>query len=194
MGRTSLAIIVVAVIAVAVIASYYFLLAPQEKRGEERIPEPVKQFMPSSATSFNIRVEGVAKPGQKIPLEYTCDSPTQRTPVITWEKVEKAKSYAVIVVDPDAPMGAFYHLVVYNIPASDTKWPLHGTLGVNSAGRKSWFPACPPPGHGAHRYFFIVLALDTPPELPPGLSGQQLAEHVKTHIIGYGYTYAVYRR
>jgi Raf kinase inhibitor-like YbhB/YbcL family protein len=77
---------------------------------------------------------------------------------------------ALIVDDPDAPRGTFTHWVAWNID------PLDGGMmegesapaeGRNDFGMVGWSGPCPPPGHGPHRYFFRLHALDA--ELEPGL-------------------------
>jgi Raf kinase inhibitor-like YbhB/YbcL family protein len=65
--------------------------------------------------------------------------------------------------DPDAPSGTFTHWILYNIPSSEAG--ISGTLperamrGLNSGGRKDYFPPCPPAGTW-HRYVFHLFALD----------------------------------
>jgi len=49
-----------------------------------------------------------------IPEKYTCDG-MDVSPPLEWDPVPNAKSYALIVEDPDAPGGTFIHWVMYNI-------------------------------------------------------------------------------
>jgi Raf kinase inhibitor-like YbhB/YbcL family protein len=46
------------------------------------------------------------------------------SPELWWDRVEGAKSYALILEDPDAPSPTpFVHWVAYNIPADRTSLP-----------------------------------------------------------------------
>jgi phosphatidylethanolamine-binding protein (PEBP) family uncharacterized protein len=46
------------------------------------------------------------------------------SPALAWSRVDKAKSYALLVEDPDAPMATpFVHWVAWNIPANATSLP-----------------------------------------------------------------------
>ncbi len=201
-GKTVVAVTVAAaIIAIALIAYWYYYPSGPRPQGPTapsttappQTSTPIPWIPVREEPTINVTVEGV-RPGKPLPPPYTCDYGKPETPRIEWSPLRGAKSYAVIVLDPDAPMGVFYHLVVYNIPANQNTWPPGGTIGVNSAGQKAWFPACPPHGHGRHRYYFIVLGLDLPPSLEPGLDGPGLLEAVEGHVIGYGYVYGVYER
>lgn len=177
-----------AVVIVLIVLAYLGLHALQNK-GEE-VPSSVKRFF-IGTNSIRVRVEGLEYCGI-VPKEYTCDVERPSVPKVSWSSVNGAASYALIVIDPDAPLGPFYHLVVYGLER--TSWPPGGVLGTNSAGELGWFPVCPPKGDKPHRYFFVVLALNKKLELPPGLSAGQLLERIKPYIIAYGFTCGKYAR
>lgn len=143
------------------------------------------------------------KPGENIPEEYTC-SGKNVSPVLSWKEVpEGTKSIALIMDDPDAPMGTFVHWVIYNIP-SDTRTLPRGvkkskTLedgsrqGKNDFGNIGYGGPCPPPGK-PHRYFFKIYALDTELTLDPGASKKGVEKALDGHILAKGELMGKYKR
>lgn len=95
------------------------------------------------------------------------------SPALTWKNAPKnTKSFAVTVYDPDAPTGSgWWHWVVYNLPAdsqelatgagseNSSSLPTGAIQGRTDFGSHSFGGACPPKGHGLHRYIFTVHAL-----------------------------------
>ena len=113
--------------------------------------------------------------GGMIPKKYTCDGP-DASPPLNWSDVPaKAKSLALIVDDPDAPMGTWVHWVAWNIPPDarslDEGVPKKDSLpngmkqGTTDFRSIGYGGPCPP--SGTHRYFFKLYALDTALNLPP---------------------------
>lgn len=52
----------------------------------------------------------------------------------------------------------------------------------------------PPEGHGTHRYYFWVLALDTNERFSPDLTLWQLLEKIEPNILGMNRLVGTYRR
>ena len=109
--------------------------------------------------------------GAMIPVRHTC-SGEDVSPPLAWSNVPSAaKSLALICEDPDAPGGTFYHLGIYDLPATqtslaegvDTKSMPKGAKAVrNSFGSADYRGPCPPTAHGIHHYHFRLFALSTP--------------------------------
>ena len=93
------------------------------------------------------------------------------SPQLSWSGApEGTRSYAVTCYDPDAPTASgFWHWAVFDLPATITDLPtdagaedghVPGITLANDAGLKRFVGAGPPPGHGPHRYYFVVHAVD----------------------------------
>ncbi|GAA3630830.1 hypothetical protein GCM10022223_55880 [Kineosporia mesophila] len=113
------------------------------------------------------------------------------SPDLTWSGApEGTKSYAVTMYDPDAPtMSGFWHWAVANIPTTVTALPAGADLPEgaiqlpNDARMPQYIGAAPPAGHGPHRYFITVHALDVedigvPAEGTPAFLGFTMASHI----------------
>lgn len=150
------------------------------------------------------------EPGQPIPKQYTGEG-ADVSPPLEWSNVpEGTQEFALICDDPDAPTAEpWVHWVIYKIPADVTKLPegiaKTPRLSVPPGalqGKNSWPGGqtigyrgpMPPPGHGRHRYYFRLYALDKKLDLEPGLTKKQLLEAMKGHILGEGELMGTYER
>ncbi|MGA7858031.1 MAG: YbhB/YbcL family Raf kinase inhibitor-like protein [Terracidiphilus sp.] len=139
----------------------------------------------------------------RIPRVYTCDG-NDTSPELAWSAPPAAtKSFALIAIDPDAPMGTFVHWVLYNLPPSARELPegmpkqgqfADGTKqGQNDFPRTGYGGPCPPRS-STHRYIFVLYALDTMLDLPAGATRAQIEESIKGHIVAHGELAARYSR
>ncbi|MFE6923000.1 YbhB/YbcL family Raf kinase inhibitor-like protein [Nocardia sp. NPDC057663] len=155
-----------------------------------RLPEAAAFTVTSTTVS-----DGAAWP----PAQWSSGAPGGRdvSPQLSWSGAPTAtKSYAVTVYDPDAPTGSgFWHWAVANIPATTTTLPEGagddagsglpvGSFQLpNDARLPRYIGAAPPAGHGEHRYFVTVHALDVDDigiasDSTPALLGFTIAGHI----------------
>ncbi len=103
---------------------------------------------------------------EQIPKIHTGDG-DDCSPALRWENVPEAtKSFALIMDDPDAPVGTWVHWVLYDLPPTQTELPQgvpkteagpggsqNGLCwGVDKFERVGYYGPLPPPGK-PHRYF-----------------------------------------
>jgi Raf kinase inhibitor-like YbhB/YbcL family protein len=139
--------------------------------------------------------------GQPIPAAYSCDGKGMSPPLSWGTAPAGTKSWAMIMDDPDAPMGTFVHWVIYNIPAAatglaeamptDAQLPDGSAQGQNSARRSGYMGPCPP--GGTHRYFFKLYALDTMLSLSAATK-DGLLQAMEGHILEQGELMGTYSR
>ena len=118
-----------------------------------------------------------------IPKKYSCLG-EDINPVLVVEGVpDDTKTLALIVDDPDAPMGTWVHWVVFNIPVVSRigQNSIPGEQAMNDFGRKDYGGPCPP--SGTHRYFFKIYALDTAFEPAQIKDKASLEEAMESHIL-----------
>jgi Raf kinase inhibitor-like YbhB/YbcL family protein len=101
----------------------------------------------------------------------------------------EAKSLALIVDDPDAPVGLFTHWLVWNIDPktaeiAEKSVPKSASQGTND------FPGSgydgPQPPSGTHRYYFKIFALDRVLDLKPGAKRREVDAAIRGHVIAQG--------
>lgn len=116
------------------------------------------------------------------------------SPQLSWSNApEGTRSFAFVVIDPDAGFGAgISHSVAYGISPETTSFaegeasrPSPNYVGGTSTKKLARFGGpCPPPG-SPHHYLFQIVATDlNPKELPFGLTLPELAERLKGHRKG----------
>lgn len=123
--------------------------------------------------------------GERIPATYTCEGDNQPPPLECSHAPDGVQSFALIVDDPDAPSGTFTHWIQWNIPADAHEIDeASGVKGRNDFQGIGYGGPCPPPRHGAHRYYFHLYALDVPElDLPEGARRTELENAIAGHVI-----------
>lgn len=139
--------------------------------------------------SFNLEAHGFPG-GGAIPRIFTCDG-ANRSPALSWSgQPDGTRSFALIVDDPDAPGGVWNHWLLWNIPrawsgldeGSAPKPPVRA--GANDFGKSKYGGPCPPRGHGPHRYFFRLFAVDVEDlGLSAGASRVELDKALASHVL-----------
>jgi hypothetical protein len=160
-------------------------------------PNPY-DFLPS-VPSFTLRSNDIAD-GETLATPYLSGifgaGGEDRSPHLSWEGFPvETKSFAVTVYDPDAPTASgFWHWAVFNIPVSTTELasgagdasgsglPAGAVTLANDGSIKQYLGAAPPPGHGPHRYYVTVHAVDVdsleiPDTATPAFLGFNLFSH-----------------
>lgn len=158
--------------------------------GSTRVGKPKEKKM-----AFSIKT-GAFNEGGEIPKLYTGEG-KDLSPPLEWSGApEGTKQLAIICDDPDAPTPEpWVHWVIYRIPTDTTKLvegiPTKETLelppgtlqGKNSWDKIGYGGPMPPPGHGWHRYYFTLYALNAELDLKPGLTKQELLNAIGGHVI-----------
>jgi Raf kinase inhibitor-like YbhB/YbcL family protein len=114
--------------------------------------------------------------GERIPVRHTCED-DDVSPPLAWSEVPAGtKGLALVCADPDAPAGTWYHWAIFDLPAGLTELkegigpgdaPANAKQATTDFGKRRYGGPCPPPGHGTHRYYFTLTALDVE-RLPVG--------------------------
>jgi Raf kinase inhibitor-like YbhB/YbcL family protein len=135
--------------------------------------------------------------GRSIPARHTCEG-EDLSPPLAWSGVpEGTSSLALICEDPDAPSGTFIHWVAWGVdPASGGLAEGEGapSEGTNGFGSRGYRGPCPPPGHGPHRYFFRLFALDSDLELAPGANRDDLDAAIDGRVTASAEVVGTYER
>ena len=136
--------------------------------------------------------------GQPIPTEYSCDG-ANKSPALHWgDPPAGAKSFALVIDDPDAPSGTFRHWGAYDIPASARSIAPGQRVGIevsNDFGKPGYGGPCPPRGHGVHHYHFKLFALDVDRlNLGPGSKVADVEKDAAEHALAQGELIGTYER
>jgi len=120
-----------------------------------------------------------------------------RSPPLAWTPVAGARSYAIILDDPDASdPQPFLHWLIWNIPGNVTALPQGlpavarladppGAIqGRNGRDEIGYFGPRPP--SGVHHYHFHIFALDAPLWVAPGADRAALSAAMNGHVLAAG--------
>jgi Raf kinase inhibitor-like YbhB/YbcL family protein len=145
----------------------------------------------------------------RIPKDHTGEG-KDSSPALAWAHAPAGvKSFALIMDDPDAPVGLWIHWVLFDIPGTARALPENlakieslpdgSKQGVCWAVRDAdcervgYHGPLPPPGK-PHRYFFKLYALDTVLNLPPKATKGQVVGAMEGHILAEARLIGLYER
>jgi Raf kinase inhibitor-like YbhB/YbcL family protein len=145
--------------------------------------------------------------GSPIPRRHTGDA-EDLSPPLSWQGTPAgARELALIVDDPDAPTKEpWVHWVFYNMPATLNALPegvvpsIHASIAPGSVqGKNSWNSVgyrgpAPPKGHGTHRYYFKLYALNAVLHFAAGLDKTSLLKKLEGHILAEAVLMGTYQR
>ncbi|HEV8582090.1 MAG TPA: YbhB/YbcL family Raf kinase inhibitor-like protein [Thermoanaerobaculia bacterium] len=136
--------------------------------------------------------------GQAIPKRYTCDGDNVSPPLAWSGAPAAAKSFVLIVDDPDAPGGTFTHWIVFNLPPATRSLPEGAKAlpagageGVNGFGKTGYGGPCPP--RGRHRYVHQLYALDSRLSLEKP-TRKQIDAALQEHVLARAVLMGTYQR
>ncbi len=156
-------------------------------------PAP-RQEKPVSPDALRITSSAFAE-GKPIPDRHAYRRQNLSPPLEISGIPSGTKSLALIVDDPDAPVGTWVHWLLANISPSihaipEATTPPSATRGKNDFGTLNWGGPAPP--SGTHRYFFRLHALDAPLPLKEGFSRKDLDAAMKGHVLASAETMGTY--
>jgi Raf kinase inhibitor-like YbhB/YbcL family protein len=126
---------------------------------------------------MTFEIKSPAFDGDTVPPEFTCDGGDHTPPIDVSDPPDGTRSFAIVMDDPDAPRGTFTHWLAYDIPPGPGRLAAErGKTLPNDFGRTGYGGPCPPRGHGPHRYFLTVYAVDVPSLDVKGSSRRDLEE------------------
>lgn len=151
------------------------------------------------------------RPNQPISNKFICTNQGGKdfSPDLSWKPVKGAASYVLLVFDPDAPSGTWFHWILPSISRNITRIPVLPSnnnkyleirgekliQGKNSWNKFGYSGPCPPPGK-PHRYYFVVYALDVVLEESNINSSkiESFLSKIQPHVMGYGHLKTIYQR
>lgn len=132
---------------------------------------------------------------ESIPKKFTCQGQDVNPPLEIENVPEGTKSLALVMDDPDAPVGTWVHWVVFDMPPSLRRIEensVPGREGRNDFRRNHYGGPCPP--SGTHRYSFRLYALDQKLGLPDGISKKDLEKAMENHILDKAELIGLYKK
>ncbi len=156
----------------------------------------------SEPATLSVKSSAIAD-GTSIAKKYTGDG-EDFSPPLSWSKgPANTKSYAISCEDPDAPVGTWWHWIIFNLSPNTTSLAENvpkvallqngASQGLNDFGKYGYNgPA--PPGGKVHHYLFKVVALDTTLSLKKNADKNAYEQAIKGHVLARGELTGTYKR
>lgn len=160
----------------------------------QRPPAPDPYELLPTVERMDVTSDDVTHGGQ-LPNDFVAAGGNQ-SPHLGWSGApDGTQSYVVTCFDPDAPTpSGYWHWVAVDLPstttslarnagaADDSMLPTGAFTVRNDSGSNGYYGAAPPGGDMAHRYYFVVHAVDVPslgvnPSVSPAVVSFNLAFH-----------------
>lgn len=163
-----------------------------------------------AASQLTLRSPDVTQ-GAAVALEHVYDESGCHggniSPALSWSRAPAGtRSFAVLMFDPDAPGGGWWHWAVFDIPAQVTSLPAGagdprrhllpaGAIqSRNDFGAPGYGGPCPPPGP-PHHYHLMLYALRVARlGLDGGASAAQAASKARSNALAEAEIVAIYGR
>ncbi|SDJ31513.1 phospholipid-binding protein, PBP family [Frankineae bacterium MT45] len=176
---------------------------------ERAVPPNPYDYLPA-VPAFQLTSTDISESepiGAKFLYAGTADGAQNRSPQLSWSGFPEAtRSFAVTCFDPDAPTpSGFWHWAVANLPVGVTSLDtgagshlpdLGAALSLRTDwGTKEYGGPQPPEGDRAHRYYFVVHAVDVDAlEIDSDVSPAVLSFNLAYHTLARAQLLATYRR
>lgn len=157
--------------------------------------EKAKETLQINSTSF--QANGT------IDKKYTADGEDISPQIVIAKLPAGTKSIALSCEDPDAPVGTWFHWLIWNISPSKTELKENvektGELkdgaiqGMNDFKKTGYNGPSPPKGPD-HHYHFKVFALDQKLDLKANSDKKAFYKAIEGHVLGTGEIVGLYGR
>lgn len=141
--------------------------------------------------------------GAYIPAKYTGEGKDASPPLKWTDPPAGTKTFALIMDDPDAPMGTWVHWVAWGIGSDARELPEavptskaldNGVKQGTTSFKKTGYGGPMPPRGSDHRYCFKLYALDAALDLTPGATKADLVKAMNGHILAETQLMGRYKR
>jgi Raf kinase inhibitor-like YbhB/YbcL family protein len=187
------AVRIIALILLVIVISVAWIIGRRSNRNRDIVDAGTIAALTITSSSF--------PDGGVIPSKVTCDGGDVSPQLTVSAPPAGARSLALIVEDPDAPVGSFVHWLAFNLPTTLRDLPegasahsetMQGAVqGKNDFDKTGYGGPCPP-GSKPHHYIFRIYALDRILQLPEGATKGELAGAARGHVVAEGKLVGLY--